>query len=509
MPELSEAVDRRNKLVRGDAVKYILGLDIGTTGCKANVFNESGKVCVKSYHEYLDKQHAGVINPEIIWREVYSAIKECICKYPDIEAICTTSFGESVVAVDADGNSLGDTVLYTSAHAVREWKLLEERVGKERIAEITGHISHPMYTINHLMWLKKNNAKVYEKADKFLFFASYIERKLGAVCCAENTLAARSMAYDVRNEVWSQEICEKAEIDVRKFPRVVKAGDKIGYVTEELANEFGMSKSPVILAGGHDQPCVALGLGAILPGDAAYGMGTVECLTLVLDKFCQSSEMQKSHLICTPHVIEGKFVTYGVLFSGGSVISDLRNKLYSKEAEETKHKKTDIYETMMNEMPDGESQVFYVPHLAGTGTPQMDTNDRGLIYGLTLNTKRGELVKAALEGIAFDMKQNITNMESCQLPVGRILAAGGGAKSEKGLQVRCDIIQRRIFVADDIQAGVRGVFYIAARALGWIDNYEDGIPKLAGKWIEPNGSEKIVQKNYERYMKLYNRTRGI
>lgn len=486
-----------------------MGLDIGTTGCKANIFDQSGNVCAYAYREYLGRQHDGLIDAEGVWNDVCEVIKECTEDYPEIEAICTTSFGETVVAVDASGMALGEAVLYTNANAVEEWEYLDQKVGSARIAEITGHISHPMYTVSRLMWMKKNQPQMYQKTYKFLFFSSFIESKLGAKCCAENTLAARSMAYDIRREEWSQEICRAADIDMDKLPPIVKAGEQIGAVSEELVKFFDMVKAPKILAGGHDQPCVALGMGAIHGGDAAYGLGTVECFTLVLDEICQSPKMQEAHLICTPHVVEGKYITYGVLLSGGVVLSDLRNKMYQKELVEAKRQKKDIYEIMMNDMPEKIEGLYYLPHLAGTGTPQMDTKDRGVIYGLTMNTSRGDLVRAALEGISFDMRLNVQNMENCGLPVKRILAAGGGARSKKGVQVRCDIMQREIFLTKDVQAGTRGVFYIAAKALGWIHDYETEIKEPEGIFLEPQDQQSDVGHKYETYLKLYERTRGL
>lgn len=492
-------------------MKYVIGLDIGTTGCKATVFSENGHVCSKAYREYTTGEYNGMIDPDLVWEKTKEVMKECAKEYPEVDAVCTTSFGESVVLVDSKKDVLALSFLYTSSNAQEEWKTLDESVGSQKIAEITGHISHPMYTINRLMWIKKCQKDIYDKVDKFLFFASFVEMRMGARCIAEDTLAARSMAYDVKEHKWSDEILDKAGVDKEKLPQVVSAGAVIGSMSEEIQNELGFKKAAQILAGGHDQPCVALGMGAIHGGDAAYGMGTVECFTLILDEFKQTSEMQKQHLICTPHVVPGKYVTYGVLFSGGVVLQDLKNKFYAKECENCRKENTDVYHLMMDEMPQEDTPVLYLPHLAGTGTPQMNTEDTGVIYGMTLSTTRGEIVKAALEGIAFDMKQNIENMLACGLPVNGIMAAGGGAKSNKGLRVRANILERDIFVSEDVQAGTRGVFYIAAKALGWIEDYEQSCKNYEGHYITPNTLTQsfCVEKKYKRYLNLYKRTQNL
>lgn len=490
-------------------MKYILGLDIGTTGCKVNVFDENGQVQTSAYREYIDLQHDGLIEPDAVWQEIQSAMQEALESYTEIEAICATSFGETVVAVDKEGNSLADAILYTNANAVEEWKTLDQRVGGQRIAEITGHISHPMYTISRLMWMKEHQPEIYEKTYKFLFFSSFIEMKLGAPASAENTLAARSMAYNVRLGEWSEEILQAAQIDKEKLPEVYKAGEILGYVREDLVKAWGLRKAPAIIAGGHDQPCVALGMGCIHGGDAAYGLGTVECLTLVLDEYMQSEKMTKSHLICGPHVVEGKYVTYGVLFSGGVVLSDIRNKLYAVEKKDAAAGGRNPYEIMMEEIPDDDTGVYYLPHLAGTGTPQMDTSDVGVLYGLNLNTTRGEIVKAAIEGIAMDMRLNIQNMEACHLPVHSIRAAGGGTKTKKAVQIRSDIMEKPILIAEDKQAGARGVFLIAAKTLGWIRDYEEAAQKISGEWIRPQGDPEKIREKADKFWKIYRQTAAL
>ena len=118
------------------------------------------------------------------------------------------------------------------------------------------------------------------------------------------------VSHPLHGPIGSREICQAAGICEEKLPEIVKAGDRTGEVSPELVKRFGMTKAPAILAGGHDQPCVALGMGAIHGGDVAYGMGTVECFTLVMDGFRQSPAMQKAHLVCAPHVVEGKYLKY-------------------------------------------------------------------------------------------------------------------------------------------------------------------------------------------------------
>ena len=485
-------------------MKYIMGIDLGTTGCKASLFDLSGRLAAQAYREYPMGTYSGCIDAKMIWRKTAEVICECTEVSDCVEAICITSFGESVVLVDKDRNVLCDSYLYIEGGVDSEWQEPNQKLGSDRIHEITGHISHPMYTINRLLWYKKNRRELYERTDKFLFFSSFIAMCMGARCVSEDTHAARSMAYDVKNHCWSGEIIKAAGIDEQKFPPVVRAGKVIGQVSKEQCRNLGFSKAPLIISGGQDQPCVALGMGAIHGGDAVYGLGTVECLSVVLDQYRQTEQMRKGHLVCAPHVVPGKYLTYGVLYSGGNVIRELRNRLYNGDTL-SEEEKQNLYAVMFDGLDEKESDLCFVPHLFGAGTPRMDQKEGAGMYGLRPDTTKQDIVRAAIEGLAFDMRINIENMEASNISVSHIRAAGGGAKSLNAMQVRANALKQELYIPKDVQAGARGVFFIAAKALGWIRDYNDILSIMntnENKIVPQKNREYIYQLKYERYKEL-------
>lgn len=484
-------------------MKYIMGIDLGTTGCKATVFDREGQVRCQSYLEYPIENYTGTIDPGMVWESTCQVIRECTEKYPVVEAVCITSFGESVVLLDEEKNVLCESMLYTNNQASDEWRELNHTIGQERIYQITGHISHPMYTVNRLLWYKKHCPQIYDKTRHFLFFSGYAAAKLGGKIAAEDTHAARSMAYDVKNKTWSWEILDSAGIDVKKLPPIVSAGERLGTADEAVCERVGFQNRPQIIAGGQDQPCVALGMGAVHGGDAVYGLGTVECLSVVLDEYQQSEAMKNSHLICAPHVVPGKFLTYGVLYSGGNVIKELRNRLYEKEKD-----RRDVYDIMFEEMKTVHTGLTFIPHLYGTGTPQMDPNASGCLCGLRIETRRGDIVRAAIEGLAFDMRTNIENMREANIPVTRLKAAGGGAQSAAAMQVRADALQEEVVIPEDVQAGARGTFFIAAKALGWLGDYA-GIASYAGQRETVVHPQPAKREEYEGKYKKYKSLSGL
>lgn len=480
----------------------MIGLDIGTTSCKATLFDLKGVILRQAYREYPDSPD-GLIDAEVVWQCARGVIMEASGKDPGLAAICVTSFGESVVPVDKNGTVLGKSIAYTDQRAACHWADLDRALGGERIMEITGHVSHPMYTVSRLMWIQKNEPALYEWAEKFLFFASFVVKRLCGESVAENTLAARSMAYDVRRGTWSGEILNAAGIDRSKLGRIVSAGEIVGTVLPSVAEALCLPPGVRVVAGGHDQPCAALGVGAVRGGQAVYGLGTVECLSAVMEEPRITPEMARSHLVCGPHVVPGKFLTYGVLFTGGSVLKWARNLLFKSEYEKNPD---GVYQLMLEKLSPAPIELFVLPHFAGSGTPYMNTADKGTVVGLGLDSTREDLVKGVLQGLCYEMRFNIEQMERCGISVEEVVIAGTGAGSAPTVQLRCDMLDRPLWTPRDRQAGTVGSFLIAAVGLSLYSSYEEGVKALSlrDRPFEPREEyRKSHQHCYEKYKTIY------
>lgn len=158
--------------------------------------------------------------------------------------------------------------------------------------------------------------------------------------------------------------------------------------------------------------------------------------------------------------------------------------------------------TMFDELDEKDPELYFVPHLFGAGTPRMDQKEGAGLYGLRPDTTRGDILRAAIEELAFDMRINIENMEDSGIPVSHIRAAGGGAKSIKAMQVRADALDQELYIPVDVQAGARGVFFIAAKALGWIQDYAETaqLVKMDEDKVVPRKErEERYRQKYEKY----------
>lgn len=495
----------------------LLGLDIGTSGCKATIINGEGVIRAQAYKEYaLSSPCSGYqeLNPDVVFESVCEVIKKSLSQHKDVQvkAISVSSFGEAVVPINRQGYALHNAIIYIDPRGVQEAQAFKETFGSEKALSITGASIHSMYSLFKIMWLKKHRHDIYENTWKFLLFADYILFKLGAKPHTDYSLAARTMAFDVVNKRWSSEILKCADIDEAKFAEPVQSGTVVGEIAPAIAKELGLPIGVLLAAGGHDQPCAALGAGVIYDNIAVDGLGTVECVTPAFDRPVISAEMAQSSFACVPHVKKDMYVTYAFTFTSGGLLKWYRDNfglLYQAQADRTD---INIYTVMIESASQSPSDLFLLPHFAGAATPYMDNEAKGLIVGLTINTKPQDIAKAILEGITFEMMINLEKLEEASIAVNELRAVGGLARSETFLQLKADMMGKKVVSLDVVEAGTLGVAMLAGTACGMYKSLEGAVEQLVRKKKEFYPDEKlgaIYREKFEVYKRLYPAMKSI
>ncbi len=495
----------------------LLGLDIGTSGCKATIIDYEGNVKGQAYHEYsLLAPNAGweELDPGLVWKSVKKVIKNSLAQYKgdEIKAISISSFGEATVPIDGNGNVLYNSIIYIDVRGQEEAGYLKYRLGYEKILGITGASVHPMYSICKIMWLKKHRPEVYHRTWKFLLFADFILFKLGAKPHTDYSLAARTMAFDIINKRWSPEILECAGVEEDKFGEPVQAGTVVGEIKKSIAEELGLPKGVVLVSGGHDQPCAALGAGVIRSDLAVDGLGTTECITPAFDRAIISDSMAKSSFACVPHVIKDMYVTYAFTFTSGSMLKWYRNNFGSVYMEEAVKSNINLYDLLIEKASSGPAKIFVLPHFAGAATPYMDTEAKGAIVGLNINTKAEDVIKAVLEGITFEIMVNVEKLGEVGIKVDELRAVGGLAKSDPFLQLKADMMGRKVSTLQISEAGTLGVAILAGTASGFYKNTEEAVQKLVKKKKEFYPNEKLHEiyiDKFQTYKRIYPAVKSI
>jgi len=490
----------------------LLGLDVGTTGCKAIVFNREGGILGQGYREYpLLHPRPGwnELDSNQVWEGVKAAIREAVAQAGSadpVRALAASTQGEAATPIDSQGRALANTIVTFDARTVPQSEWWASTMGKKALFAITGQPLHPMYTINKIMWWRQNRPDLYERTWKFLCYGDLVGWRLGAEPVMDWSMACRTMAFDLNRKQWSSDILGLAGVEERLLPQAAPSGTVVGKVSAAMAAELGLPEGAAIVTGGHDQPCGALGAGIIEPGVAMDATGTVECITPVFDHPVLSDRMLESNLPCYIHVAPDRYVALAFNFTGGSLLRWYRDTLGKQERDEAEVTGLDVYEIMIGLAAGGPSPVYVLPHFTSTGTPWMDTEAKGAMLGLTLATTKGEIIKGLLDGITYEMRLNLDCLDQAGVHINRLRAIGGGAKSPTWLQLKANIFNRPVHTLSVSEAACLGAALLAGVGVGEYANLDEGIAQtvqVTGCY-EPDPAETArYEEAFQVYREIY------
>ncbi|MCL5985801.1 MAG: FGGY family carbohydrate kinase [Actinobacteria bacterium] len=489
----------------------LLGIDLGTTGCKGVCFDEDGNIKASAYREHTllyPSEDFVETDPNFIWESVKLIIREITSRTADdpVKAIAFSSMGESFTPVNRKLEFLHNSIMAFDSRAKEESDYLEERAGKPRIFEITGQPMNPIYPLPKIMWLRKHKPEVFENTWKFLCYQDLAGALLGADPAIDYSLVARTLAFDIRSKAFSDEMLEHAKLDSDEFARPVPSGEVIGKVSSIIASEVGLNPDTAIVAGGFDQPCAALGAGINMPGIADDGIGTVECVTAVFERIDEMIKLLRSNIPYFPHVIEGLYCAIGYNFTGGALLRWYRDNFGSDEVEISKKDNVNEYDIIIASASKDISSVLILPHFIGTGTPWLDTASKGAILGLTLGTTKGDIIRAILESETYEIKVNIDAMESAGITINELRAIGGGARSDTWMQIKSDITNKKIVTLNVTEGGCLAAALLAGTAIGVYKDINEAISnviKINKEFYPDEKQHKRYLLKFEVYKKIY------
>jgi xylulokinase len=488
----------------------LLGIDVGTSGCKAAVFSEDGQLLGLAYEEY-DYQHARPGWAELdafqVWRQVKRTIGQAVvdARGDPVKALCVSSLGETVVPLTADRNILGPALLHFDVRGEEYLDELRGTIRDEQLYQINGNTLGNQYTLTKLKWLKQHQPNLYRQTQFFLLWSGFVSFMLGADAKADYSLANRTLLFDLERRDWSDEILDLAHLDREKLPPTVSSGVVIGSVASSIAAELGLPAGIPIVSGGHDQCCNAIGCGVLAPGQAMYGMGTYLCLTPVFGQRPETAAMLARGLNTEHHVISGRYVSF-LYNQGGSLVKWFRNTFASAERQQAQASGQDLYAALMSEMPEDVSRVMVLPHFAATGPPDFIADSCGVMAGLKLETSRGEILKGLIEAMTFYIRATFETLPGAGIEVADFRAVGGGSKSDVWIQISADILGRPFVRPKINEAGVLGAAILAGVGCGVFPSLEAGVGTMVqlDRTFDPDPKKQVLyDERFAKYQRLW------
>lgn len=497
---------------------YIGGLDIGTTGCKLTVFDETGKQLKKSYCDYPVRRSVGAheIDAKVILEGVFRVISEIAKEYSDIAGIGVTSFGETFVAADEKGRPLREAMLYTDPRGKEQCDTLCDQLGVKHVAEISGVKPHEMYSIPKIMWLKEKQPEVFTQIKHLFLIEDFVIFHLTGETKIDYSLATRTMGFDIRKLKWSQEILDAAGIDSSLLSKPVPTGTIAGTITQEVAEKTGLNRATKIVCVSHDQIAAAVGAGVFDSNTAVDGAGTVECITPIYDEIPDMEVMSRGNYAVVPYVVPGKYVCYAFSYTGGALIQWCTDTLAKKEKEIAKEKGTDVNTILeqeyVNENGEYPTGLLVLPHFAGAATPYMDTGSKGTIIGLTTDITVADIYRGCMEGVVYEMVLNMEWLKDSGIHFKKLAATGGGAHSEVWMQMKADMLNMPITSLETVDAGTVGSAMLTGIAVGAFTDLKDAAEGMVHKvktYVPRIDMHERYMKVYERYAKVYGAVRSL
>lgn len=490
------------------------GIDIGTTGCKITIYDEEGRYCYRAYRDYPVSRSTGEHEVEAasIWSAVKEVIKEASSKYPDIRAMGVTSFGESCVLLDERDTPIKPVMLYTDPRGEEECRELTETLGEEWISHTCGVTPHSMYSMPKLMWIRKNCPEEYARARHILLMEDYIIYMLTGNALIDYSLAARSMAFDIRRLKWSDPVFEAAGIDKGLFSTPVLSGTNAGTIRQELSEELGLFQPPMIVPVGHDQVAAAIGAGVFEKDTAVDGAGTVECITPVFEGVPEGNAMSRGKYAVVPYIFPGTYVTYAFSYTGGALISWFIAQMAGAEASLAKAQGKSVYEILEQGTKEEPTGILVLPHFAGAATPYMDVGAKGAVIGLTLEHNTSQLYRAMMEGVVYEMMLNMDYLAEAGIRPKKLRATGGGASSGVWMQMKADMLNVPVISLGNAEAGAAGCAMMAGVAAGvYFDLKEaaDAMLQVKAVYTPRKEQHEAYRKQYEKYKGLYKAVRPL
>lgn len=460
----------------------LLGIDVGTSGCKAAVFAADGRLIVASYAGYgvqRSKPGWAELDAREVWDRITHCIREVVAQSGSdrVTALSVSSLGEAMVPVSRDRRILGPSVLNFDVRGEEQLDQLKDRLEARYLYELSGHILSNHFSLTKLRWIKDHEPNLYDQTFKFLPWGSFVGFMLGAEPVVDCSLAGRTLLFDVGRATWSEELLGLAKLDRGKLPEIARSGTLIGRVSEAVARELGLSPSVAVVVGAHDQCASAVGCGAIAEGDAMFAMGTYISITAVFTELRPPGLMVERGLNTEHHAVPGKYVTL-MYNQGGAIVKWFRDTFASQEARGPTEEENNGYAGLLSEMPDEPSQVMVLPHFSSTGPPEFVSDSCGVLAGLRQDTRRGDVLKGILEGNTFYLRECVESLGPIGIDIASFRVVGGGGKSDACVRIAADIMGLPFVRPRVTEAGALGAAILAGVGTGHFASVSAGVEEM-------------------------------
>ncbi|MFL6276499.1 MAG: xylulokinase [Blastocatellia bacterium] len=446
----------------------LLGIDISTTGAKALLTDEAGRVVASASNPLTLSTPRPLWSeqqPEDWWRAIAASIRQALAEAnvtgDQVAAIGLTGQMHGLVLLDERGKVLRPAILWNDQRCGAECDLIRERLGTERLIQLTGNDALTGFTAPKIVWVQRHEPEIFARARHVLLPKDYVRYKLSGAMAMDKADGSGTMLFDLAARDWSAEALDALEIPRDWLPQTYEGPQVTGQVTAEAAAATGLSAGTPVMAGGGDQAAGAVGVGAVRAGVVSLVLGTSGVVFASTDAPLIEGQ-GRLHAFC--HAVPGRWHMMGVILSAAGSLQWYRDTLAPQTP----------FDELVSEAtaaPTGSEGLIFLPYLTGERTPYPDPLARGAWVGLTVRHRRAHLTRAVLEGVAFGLKDSFVLLQSAGLgAVEQVRISGGGAKSQLWRQILADVLDVEMVTVKTTEGAAYGAALLAGVGAGvWPD----------------------------------------
>jgi xylulokinase len=489
-------------------MKFVIGVDLGTSSVKVLLVNHQGAVISEVSRDYpLIHEKAGYSeqDPEHWVTQTVAALKQLVddsgINSDHIEGISFSGQMHGLVLLDENKEVIRPAILWNDTRTTTQCRLIEVILGNQ-LLDITRNMALEGFTLPKLLWVQQHEPSLYKKASVFLLPKDYLRYRLTGQIHMEYSDAAGTLMLDIAAKQWSEPICKGLGVDMNICPPLVESHALVGTLLTDAALQTGLSTATKVFAGGADNACGAIGAGILSEGEAMCSIGTSGVILSYEDDL-SADYNGKVHFF--NHGKANGYYSMGVTLGAGYSLNWFKDTFFENNS----------FEQLIagaSEIAPGARGLLFTPYLVGERTPYADANIRASFIGMDGSHTKNHLTRAVLEGITFSLQESIDIFRQAGKSIDTVISIGGGAKSELWLQMQADIFNANVVRLENEQGPGMGAAMLAAYGCGWFESLEQCAAvfiKRTDQFTPNPGHAAQYEELFNLYKQIYEHTKEL
>lgn len=487
-------------------MRTILGIDLGTSSVKAMLFDaEQGVIAVRAEEYGVDIAHPGWAqqSPALWWESLVRVLRWLESHYREAyRSVCAVGYSgqmHGIVLTDAKGQPVRPAVIWLDQRAGRQLEEIGAALSEEDMGNVFCNRVSSGFAFPSLLWVREQEPEIFARAAHFLSPKDYIRYKMTREIGAEVVDASSTTLFATGERDWAWEVIDRFHLPPQMFPKVHESADIAGTVTAQCEAQTGLPAGIPVIYGSGDQPAQSIGNGVIGPGRIISNIGTGGQISAFSSRPAYDKKL-RTNTFC--HAIRDAWTIFGATLCSGMSLSWAKNKVFRAGSYE------EINAAVAAVSP-GADGLIYLPYLSGERTPHMNSDARGVFFGMTLGQEQGHFLRAVMEGVTYSLRDCLGILQELGVDAPEIIASGGATASPQWMQMQADILGKPVRVSRVKEQACLGSCLLAAVGTGVLPSLEEACGRFAlmdeRVYLPDAANADVYREGYDTYRRLYER----